>query len=212
MIGNEQIRLHPERDLFCHWRTDRFTHARACECDGESIMVAPLVVVGAGVLGSIALGYLYETKFGDGHYSQRDLAIDATLGLIPGVGYAKPVVSIARKGNILRRMGYSKGMYSTRELYMYPFIDDALQIFYRTPVVGAGVSGLYGYVAKLGDNRAKSNPDRTDLSRKPKIRGATQVKPKKGKCPPGYYYNKKKKMCIKRSTKSRSHSYNKKRI
>ena len=173
-------------------------------------MPAPLLIIGAGVAASVSLGYILEKTIGDGHYSAKDLAIDATLGVIPGVGYAKPAASIARKGNILRRMGLSRSMYSTRELYMYPFVDDALQIFYRTPVVGAGVTGMYNAIAKIGDDRSKSNPDSTRDPGVAKIRGATTVKPKNGKCPPGYFYNKKKRMCVKRKP-SKAHSYNKKR-
>lgn len=173
-------------------------------------MPLPLLIVGGGIAASVTLGYILEKTIGDGDYSGRDFAVDATMGVIPGVGYAKPVASIASKGNILRRMGLSRSMYTTRELYVYPFLDEALQLFYRTPIVGAGVSGTYHAIAKIGDDRSKSNPDSTRVPGVAKIRGATTVKPSKGKCPPGYYYDKKKRMCIKRM-KRKSHSYNKKR-
>ncbi|AXH78663.1 MAG: hypothetical protein [Circular genetic element sp.] len=171
-------------------------------------MPAPLIVLGAGIAGSVILGYILEKTVGDGHYSSRDLAVDATMGIIPGVGYAKPAVSIARKGNILRRMGMARGMYSKRELYLLPFVDEALQIFYRTPIV----AGSLNAIAKIGDDRVKkSNPDSIRVSGVAKIRGATTVKPKKGKCPSGYFYDRKKRMCVKRTKKSKAHTYNKKR-
>lgn len=170
-------------------------------------MPAPLIVIGAGVAGSVILGYILEKTYGDGHYSSKDLAIDATLGIIPGVGYAKPAVSIARKGNILRRMGLSRSMYSKRELFIYPFIDEALQIFYRTPVVGAGTTGLYNAIAKMGHDRSESIPSSNGLTSTAKMRGATTVMPKKGKCPSGYRYDKKRKICVKKSNSR----YNKKR-
>ncbi len=170
-------------------------------------MPLPLLIIGAGVAGSVTLGYILEKTLGDGHYSSTDLKIDATMGIIPGVGYAKPVVSIARKGNILRRMGRSRSMYSTRELYLYPFVDDALQLFYRTPIVGAGVSGAYHAIAKIGHDRSESIPPSNGLASKTKMVGATTVMPKKGKCPPGYRYDKKRKICVKKSNSR----YNKKR-
>jgi hypothetical protein len=171
-------------------------------------MPAPLVVVGASMIGSIALGYILEKEFGDGHYSSKDLAVDATMGIIPGVGYAKPVVGLARHGRNLRRMGLSRSMYSTRELYVYPFLDDALQLFYRTPIVGSGVHGMYNAVAKIGHDRSENQsiPFSSGLTRKAKMRGATSVVPKNGKCPPGYYYDKKTKSCMKKKVR-----YNKKR-
>lgn len=140
-------------------------------------MPAPLIVLGAGIAGSVILGYMLEKTVGDGNYSSRDLAVDATMGIIPGVGYAKPAVSIARKGNILRRMGMARGMYSKRELYLLPFVDEALQIFYRTPIV----AGSLNAVARIGDDRVKkSNPVSIRVPGVAKIRGATTVKPKKG--------------------------------
>lgn len=171
-------------------------------------MPAPLIVIGAGIAGSVTLGYILEKTMGDGDYSGRDLAVDVTMGVIPGVGYAKPAVSIARKGNILRRMGLSRSMYSKRELYLLPFVDEALQLFYRTPIVGGSLHAI----AKIGDDRSKkSNPDSTRIPGVAKIRGATTIKPKNGKCPSGYYYDKKKRMCVKRTKKSRAHTYNNKR-
>lgn len=164
-------------------------------------MPAPLVVA-LSVAGSVGLGYALNRLTGSEPYSKRDLALDASMGLIPGVGYAGPLVSTGRKANYIRRMGLSRSMFTKRELYVLPFVDEAIQVSLTTPIVGGSLSALQNIGAK-----SLSNPDRIDLTRKPKIRGATQVKSKNGKCPPGYFYDRKKRMCIKKYKKM----YNQKR-
>lgn len=167
-------------------------------------MVAPLLIIAGGVAGSVSLGYALTHMVGDKHYSTRDLAVDATMGLLPGVGYARPIVNAAGKLNIIRRMGLSRSMYSARELYMLPFVDESIQILYRTPLVGGSLSAI----SNIGAN--KSNSARMKLtSKSPKMRGETKVSPTNGKCPPGYFYSRKQKMCIRK--KQNKKMYNKKR-
>ena len=142
-------------------------------------MPAPLIV-GLSVVGSVGLGYALNHFAGSKPYSKRDLAFDASMGLIPGVGYARPIVSAGRKGNYIRRMGLSRSMFTKRELYVLPFVDEAIQVSFTTPIVGGALSALQTIGAK-----SVSNPDRIDLTRKPKIRGTAPIKSKNGKCPPG---------------------------
>ena len=57
-------------------------------------MVAPLVIaaaIGAGYVASqialsVGTGYAVDKAVGDGHYTRRELATDAVLGAIPGLG------------------------------------------------------------------------------------------------------------------------------
>ena len=69
-------------------------------------MVAPIIIVGAIALGSVAVsvasGYLLEKSIGDKDYSDRDLAVDVALGLVPGAALAKPGLKIAASLRHLR--------------------------------------------------------------------------------------------------------------
>lgn len=62
------------------------------------------IAVGAvvGVTVSVVGGYVIEKTIGDGDYSQRDLAIDVGLGLVPGAALAKPAAKILASARHLR--------------------------------------------------------------------------------------------------------------
>lgn len=76
-------------------------------------MVAPLVIIAgaalAGAAVSVISGYAIEKTVGDGNYSQRDFAIDAGMGVIPGAALAKPVAKIGWSLRHLRRFDRAQG-------------------------------------------------------------------------------------------------------
>ena len=73
-------------------------------------MVAPVVVgialgalwVGSQVAASIAAGYAIDKTLGDGKYTRRELAVDAVIGAIPGLGLVRPTGKILYSARHLR--------------------------------------------------------------------------------------------------------------
>jgi len=73
-------------------------------------MVAPIVVgvalggayVAAQIAASVGTGYAIDKAFGDGKYTRRELAVDAVMGAVPGVGLLRPAGKIAYSARHLR--------------------------------------------------------------------------------------------------------------
>jgi hypothetical protein len=73
-------------------------------------MVAPLVIaaaVGVGYIASqialsVGTGYAIDKTLGDGNYTRRELATDAVMGAIPGVGFLRPAGKILYSSRKLR--------------------------------------------------------------------------------------------------------------
>ncbi len=113
-------------------------------------LIAGAVVVG-GVLISVGSGYILEMTIGDKHYSKRDLALDVGMGLIPGVGYAKPVATGLNKVRKIRKARIPLGMFTPQEnAYRIAFMlqDEAIQIAWTTPLVGGMLSGMANLVER----------------------------------------------------------------
>jgi len=180
-------------------------------------MVAPLVIVAAVGVGyiasqiavSVGTGYAIDKTLGDGNYTRRELATDAVMGAIPGVGILRPA------GKIL---------YSSRKLRFIDKTDRARDVvlgmaFYnraniavigKTIATEKGVNLLAGaLIAESG--RASSSSYQQSASRPGTSKRSSMVKPtwksggKGGKmrpsCPSGHKLRRvgKRLMCVKSS-------------
>lgn len=76
-------------------------------------MVAPLVAGIAIIVGGAALGVVtgvaIDKTLGDGKYTRREMATDATLGAIPGLGLIRPAGKIAMSLRHIRHYDKAKG-------------------------------------------------------------------------------------------------------
>ncbi len=117
-------------------------------------MVAPLIIVGAIALGSVAVsvasGYLLEKSIGDKDYSDRDLAVDVALGLIPGAALAKPGAKIALS---LRRLRHFERGVDTAKGAVIALAHYNRRNFKPIGIWGATTvlaGGVYDYLSNSG--------------------------------------------------------------
>jgi hypothetical protein len=187
-------------------------------------MVAPLVIaaaVGVGYIASqialsVGTGYAIDKTLGDGNYTRRELATDAVMGAIPGVGFLRPAGKILYSS---RKLAYIDKTDRARDvaLGMAYYNRANIAVIGKTVATEKGVSLLAGaLIAESG--RASSSSYQQSASRPGTSKKSGMVKPEwvskrlgskrwpgpktqVPRCPPGYKLRRigKRLMCVKSS-------------
>lgn len=168
-------------------------------------MVLPLLLLGGSVAVSVGIGYVLDRTIGDGDYTKQDLAVDVTLGLIPGVGLIKPAGRIGGHAVKVARV-YQKGdKAGDVGMAMVYLSRHEIKPITKTLVAGHVVSHMYDHywttafdplVVSGGDVLpGAESTEAAGLS--PSQKKLRKYRPKvEGKCKKGFFYSKKEKMCI----------------
>ena len=180
-------------------------------------MVAPLVIAAVAGIGyiasqialSVGTGYAIDKTLGDGNYTRRELATDAVLGAIPGVGLLRPASKIVYSARHLRFLEKSDRIRDVA-LGMTYYNRANIAVIGKTIATEKGVSLLAGaLIAESG--RASSSSYQQSASRPGTSKKSGMVKPtwksggKGGKmrpsCPSGHKLRRvgKRLMCVKSS-------------
>ncbi len=186
-------------------------------------MVAPLVIaaaVGVGYIASqiaisVGTGYAIDKTLGDGNYTRRELATDAVMGAIPGVGFLRPAGKILYSS---RKLAYIDKTDRARDvaLGMAYYNRANIAVIGKTIATEKGVNLLAGaLIAESG--RASSSSYQQSASRPGTSKKSGMMKPSwklnkrdtkqhtKGlyrpSCPSGYRLRRvgKRLMCVKSS-------------
>jgi hypothetical protein len=203
--------------LVPYWITSWRSSSRSSVRDGGDLMVAPLVIaaaVGVGYIASqiaisVGTGYAIDKTLGDGNYTRRELATDAVMGAIPGVGLLRPAGKILYSS---RKLAYIDKTDRARDvaLGMAYYNRANIAVIGKTIATEKAVSLLAGaLIAESG--RASSSSYQQSASRPGTSKRSGMVKPtwksggKGGKmrpsCPSGHKLRRigKRLMCVKSS-------------
>lgn len=169
------------------------------------VFLVPLVWVGVSVVGSVALGYVIDKTIGDGDYTKQELATDITLGLIPGVGLLKPGAKIVYSGGKMLQL--SRAGQVPRQLVGRSLVlanKGQVKPIAKTLVAGHAVSHMYEqtWISAFDKLTVSGGDDlpaagSTETVGPSNAKGPRSYQPKvAGRCKKGFYYSKKKKMCV----------------
>lgn len=167
------------------------------------------VVVGGGAALGVASGYVIDKVLGDGHYTGREMAVDATMGAIPGMGLVRPTAKILASGRHIRHFDRAQGDRLVDIPLALAFVNrrNFTQIG-KTIATEKVVDYMAGYVF---DESGRSSPSsfqqgggRSGNPKGSRMRKVTWNRSKKGgkfipSCPSGYKLRRvgKRLMCVK---------------
>lgn len=180
-------------------------------------MAAPLVIaaaIGVGYVASqialsVGTGYAVDKAVGDGQYTRRELATDAVLGAIPGLGLIRPSAKILFSARHLRYARKTEAS-ATDIAAAMAYVNRAnIAVIGKTIATEKGVNLLAG--ALIAESGRASSSSYQQSGTRPGPRKAAMVKPtwksggKGGKmrpsCPSGHKLRRigKRLMCVKSS-------------
>ena len=165
----------------------------------------PILVLGGSVAISVGVGYILDRTIGDGDYTKQDLAVDVTLGLIPGVGLLKPMGRIGMHAARVARVAEKGDTAGDVAMGMIYLSRHEIKPISKTLIAGHAVSAMYDHawttafdplVVSLGEVLPAADGSGT-AGHSPSQNKLRKYRPKvEGKCKKGFFYSKKEKMCI----------------
>lgn len=171
-------------------------------------IIAAIAVAAGGAAIGVATGYAIDKHLGDDNYTRRELATDAVVGMIPGLGLLRPSAKIAASSRKLRYFDRAQGD-RLRDIPVAMAYHNRSEITTIAKTIGTekAVSLIAGQLlAESGRSSSSSfqqNGGRPGTSSKSAMRKVTWNRSSKGgkwtpSCPSGFKLQRvgKKLMCV----------------